>query len=134
MAAVERVQRAYPPAVSAPMGSMALGCRVPKKKLSPRAERRAHAREAEKAARDRERLARIEAGGSPERPAVVESASQVEPHALAAACLRCGGRNRLDDHAAVAVDDWRLRVVRMTCVRCGAARAIWFRLAPTLPS
>jgi hypothetical protein len=107
---------------------------VPKRKLSPRAERRAHAREAEKAARDRERLARIEAGGSPERPAVVESASQIEPHALAAPCLRCHGPNRLDEHAAVTVGDQRLRVVRMTCAQCGAKRAIWFRLVTALPS
>jgi hypothetical protein len=107
---------------------------VPKRKLSPRAERRAHAREAEKAARDRERLARIEAGGSHERPVEVQSASQIEPHALAFACLRCNGPNRLDEHAAVTVDDQRLRVVRMTCPRCGAKRAVWFRLVPILPS
>jgi hypothetical protein len=107
---------------------------VPKRKLSPRAERRVHARAAEKAARDRERLARIEEGGTPERPFELESASQIEPHALAASCLRCDGPNRLEEHAAVTVNDQRLRVVRMKCARCGASRAMWFRLAPKLPS
>jgi hypothetical protein len=64
----------------------------------------------------------------------LESASQIEPHALATSCLRCGGSNRLEEHAAVTVDEQRLRVVRMTCPRCGARRAMWFRLAPRLPS
>jgi hypothetical protein len=107
---------------------------VAKRKLSPRAERRVHARAAEKATRDRERLARIEEGGTPERPIELESASQIEPHALAAACLRCDGPNRLEEHAAETVNGQRLRVVRMTCARCGSKRTMWFRLAPKLPS
>jgi hypothetical protein len=107
---------------------------VPRKKPSPRAERRAQERATEKVVRDRERLARLEAGGAPERPIDVESTSQIEPHALGMACLRCDGRNRLDEHAAVTVRDERLRVARMTCARCGARREVWFRLAPNLPS
>jgi hypothetical protein len=105
---------------------------VARKKLPPRAERRARARAADKMARDREKLARLEAGGSAERPLDVQSASQVEPHALAMACLRCDGPNRLDEHAAVTVNDQPLRVVRMVCARCGARRQVWFRLAPNL--
>jgi hypothetical protein len=105
-----------------------------KKRPSARAERRAMARAAEKVARDRERLARLEAGGTPERPVEVESASQIEPHALALPCVRCEGANRLDEHAAVTVDGERLRTVRMTCARCGTRREVWFRLAPILPS
>lgn len=93
-----------------------------------------HARAAEKAARDRERLAHVEEGGTPERPIELESASQIEPHALAASCLRCDGPNRLEEHAAVTVSDQRLRLVRMACARCGAKRTMWFRLAPKLPS
>jgi hypothetical protein len=107
---------------------------VAKRKLSPRAERRAQARAAEKVARDRERLARLEAGGAPERPIDVESPSQVEPHALGMPCLRCDGPNRLEDHAAVTVRDERLRVARMTCARCRARREVWFRLVSHLPS
>jgi hypothetical protein len=107
---------------------------VARKKISPRAERRALARSAEKVARDRQRLAALEAGGSPGRPLAVESASQIEPHALSMACLRCEGPNRLEEHAAETVDSERLRVVRMVCARCGTRRAVWFRIGAMLPS
>ena len=100
----------------------------------PRAERRALARSAARLARGREKLASLEAGGSPERPIEVESASQIEPHALALTCLRCDGPNRLEEHAAESVDGERLRVVRMTCARCAARRAVWFRIVRILPS
>ena len=58
-------------------------------------------RDADKLTRDRERLADLEPGGDRARPIEVESASQVEPHALALTCLRCDGPNRLDEHAAI---------------------------------
>jgi hypothetical protein len=83
-----------------------------------------------KLTRDRERLAGLEAGGGPSRPVEVESASQVEPHALAVACLRCGGANRLEEHGAVTEQGQRLRVARLSCAQCGARRAMWFRIAP----
>jgi hypothetical protein len=105
-----------------------------KKRASPRNERRAAERDAEKLARDREKLARLLAGGAPERPIDVESASQIEPHAVAMRCLRCDGAHRLVEHAAETVDGARLRVARMACVRCGTARAVWFRIAVRLPS
>jgi hypothetical protein len=107
---------------------------VAKKKTSPRNERRAAARDADKLARDREKLARLEPGGAPERPVDVESASQIEPHALAMRCLRCDGANRLVEHAAETVDGARLRAARMACARCGAPRTLWFRIAAHLPS
>lgn len=110
------------------MGSVAT------RKLAPRAERRAAARAADKLARGRERLARLEAGGTPERPIEVESASQIEPHALAMPCVRCDGENRLVEHAAESVGGETLRVVRMECPRCGARRAVWMRIARPLPS
>jgi len=91
-------------------------------------------RAAGKLTRDRERLAYLEPGGDRARPIEVESASQVEPHALAFSCLACDGPNRLEDHAAVAVDGDRLRVAKLACGRCGARREVWFRLAPRLPS
>ena len=100
----------------------------------PRAERRALARSTVRLARGRERLASLEAGGSPDRPIDVESASQIEPHALALTCLRCEGPNRLEEHAAETVDGERLRVVRMVCARCAARRNLWFRIVRILPS
>jgi hypothetical protein len=107
--------------------------RVGKHKPSGRAERRANMRAAEKLARDRERLARMEPGGTAERPIEVESASQVEPHALKMACLRCEGPNRLEEHAATTVNDVGLRAVFMRCARCGTKRSLWFRIAAHLP-
>lgn len=103
----------------------------------PRAERREQERAAQKLGRDREKLARLEPGGAPERPAVVESASQIEPQALALPCFFCAGAVgtlRLDDHAAVTHDGDRLRIVRMHCTRCGTRREAWFRISPALPS
>jgi hypothetical protein len=107
---------------------------VAKRSKSPRAERRERQRAADKLAGGREKLARLEAGGAPERPLQVESASQIEPGALALACLRCDGPNRLEEHAAETIDGERLRVVRMACARCGAKRAVWFQIKVTLPS
>lgn len=98
--------------------------------MSARAERRSRQRDAEKLAQSRERLAYLEPGGDRARPIEVESASQVEPHALGLPCLRCDGPNRLEEHAAVE----GLRVARLLCPRCGARREVWFRLAPRLPS
>jgi hypothetical protein len=109
-------------------------------KKRPRTERRERERALDKLGRDRERLARLEPGGTPERPVVVESASQIEPHALAMSCLRCDGEERLDEHAAVTVPasggagEVRLRVTRLRCARCGARREVWFSIAPSLPS
>jgi hypothetical protein len=75
----------------------------------------------------------MEPGGAPERPIEVESASQIEPHALGMCCLRCEGPNRLLEHAAVTVNEQGLRSVVIQCARCGARRAIWFRIAARLP-
>ncbi len=105
-----------------------------KRKPSARTERRARERAQDKLAHDRERLARLDAGGDPARPITVESASQIEPHALALTCLRCDGPNRLEEHAAVTRDGNPLRVARLACPQCGARRAVWFRIAPSLPS
>jgi hypothetical protein len=105
-------------------------------KPKPRARnlRREAGRAAQKLARDRERLARLEPGGAAEHPVEVESASQIEPHAMAMTCLRCDGPNRLVEHAAVAVEGERLRLARLACAGCGARRDVWFRIAAMLPS
>ena len=102
--------------------------------MSARSERRSRERAADKLARDRERLAYLEPGGDRARPLEVESASQVEPHALALPCLACDGPNRLEEHAAVTVNGDRLRVARLACPRCGTRRDVWFRIAPARPS
>jgi hypothetical protein len=104
------------------------------KKPRPRTERREAARAKEKLARDREKLARLEAGGSPERPIVLESASQIEVHACSLRCTRCDGDLRVEEHLARTIGDQRLRLVRLLCPRCGTRRDAWFRLETKLPS
>jgi hypothetical protein len=104
------------------------------KKPRERTLRRERERAAEKLARDRDKLARLEAGGSPERPTLLESASQVEVHARALPCVRCGGELRVDEHVAREVGGRRLRLVRLVCPACGTRRDAWFQLAPSLPS
>jgi hypothetical protein len=99
------------------------------KKPRARTERRAHERELAKLVREREKLARAEAGGAPSRPIELASASQVEGHARALGCAQCGGETRVVEHEAVVVDGRRLRVAWAVCPACGARREVWFVLA-----
>jgi len=98
------------------------------KKPRARTVRRQQARYSEKLARDREKLARLETGGSPDRPVILESASQIEVHARSESDLR------IVEHEAPTVGEQRLRVVRMVCPRCGAPRQAWFKIEARLPS
>jgi hypothetical protein len=104
------------------------------KKPRARTQRRQEERSLAKQARDRERLARLEPGGSAERPIVLESASQVEAHARSLPCARCGADLRVEDHVARVVGEQSLRLVHLSCPSCGAKREVWFRLAPALPN
>ena len=97
-------------------------------KKKARTERRLRERAALKLAKQRERLASFEAGGSPERAIEVESASQVEVHARSIPCARCDGSLIVREHTAETVDGARLRVARMECPTCGARRDTYFRL------
>ncbi len=97
-------------------------------KKRPRARRRASAQAARRLAADRERLAALEPGGSPERPLEVESASIVEPRAVDLGCLHCDAVPRVEAQDAVRVDDRVLRRVRLRCRACGAEREVWVRI------
>ena|SRR5437867_9441123 len=99
----------------------------------PRAARRASARAHGKVIRDLERLARLQPGGTPDRPLEVDSPARVEVKAHATPCPLCGATLHLDEHAAETVDGIRLRVARLTCTACRTSRALYFRLAPPLP-
>ncbi len=100
------------------------------RKLSGRALRREQARDAEKLAMQRQKLARLEPGGAPDHPVVVESASQVEVHARSLQCTRCDGSYRVDEHVAETVGGDRLRVAKLVCLVCGARRSVYFRITP----
>ena len=82
--------------------------------------------------RDLERLARLAPGGAPDRPIAVDTPPLVDVMAEARPCPLCEGSLRLNEHTAEIIDGERLRVARVTCTRCGIARAIYFRLAGIL--
>lgn len=88
-----------------------------------------------KLAKSRLELAALEAGGAPERPIDVESASTIEVHASSTPCASCGEHGvRVEEHTAETIDDRRLRVVRVMCPRCGLRRVVYYRITPTLLS
>ena len=91
--------------------------------------RREEARQVAGLARDRERLFKLEAGGTPERPIDVASASVVDVRAAAVPCPRCGAEQAVKEHRAVGgTGGVRLREARLECRRCGSERSLWFRL------
>jgi hypothetical protein len=95
----------------------------------PRTARRALGRKLEKLATDREKLARMEPGGSPARPLEITSASVVEARAEREACFACDGAMRCKEHRV----EKGLRVATVECKECGRERRHYFRLAtPTL--
>jgi hypothetical protein len=96
-----------------------------KKPARARTQRRIDERRLAHLVRDKERLARLEQGGSPERPIVVSSASVIETHARSMPCPQCDGALRVDEHAA----NEGLREVHVQCVTCGARRTLYFRMA-----
>lgn len=99
-----------------------------KKPKRERTVRREAARAAAALGADRERLFKLDPGGSPERPIDVDAVSVVEVRAVSVACPRCEGRHRVDEHAAVTVAGARLREARLVCTLCGSRRSLWFRL------
>jgi hypothetical protein len=91
-------------------------------------------RDAVKLARAKEKLASLEAGGAPDRPLEVKSASVVEVMAKSLPCVICGENVRVEEHTAEAIDGRPLRAAHVRCVQCGAKRTIWFRIGTTQPS
>src|SRR5262249_50359365 len=97
-------------------------------KARPRTVQREAERAMRKLADAREKLFRLEPGGSPERPIEVPSASVVESRARALGCARCGGETRLEDHAAVVIEAGARRRVRMRCRTCHSAFDVWLAI------
>jgi hypothetical protein len=84
--------------------------------------------------RARERIARLEPGGTPSNPMDVDSASQIEVRAEGTPCLRCQGPYRVDEHTAESIGGHLLRVVEVHCYHCGARRRFYFRVVPPAAS
>lgn len=126
--------------VTSPAGGVTAAARVilrdvtKKKKERPRAERRRRMRAVDKLGDAREKLARLSAGGAPERPIEVGSASVVETTALGLGCARCEGALRLTEHGAVRTEHGVLRQVKGQCKDCRTVREVWIRIAVHLPS
>lgn len=97
--------------------------------MRKRTARRAQDRASAKLSRDRERLFQLGPGGSPERPIVVTSPTEVEVQARSLPCPICDGELRVEEHTAETVGTARLRVAKVLCAVCHARRAIYFQLA-----
>ncbi|MDB4943106.1 MAG: hypothetical protein JWP97_2640 [Labilithrix sp.] len=104
-----------------------------------RTERREAERQALKMAKARMKLAALEAGGGPDRPIEVTSASIIEPHASSMHCASCDNPGvRVEEHvaetlrAAEGEPERRLRVVHVRCPRCGTRRPVYFRIGTAL--
>jgi hypothetical protein len=99
-----------------------------RKPTSQRADRREAARDAEKLAKVRARLAALEPGGSPDRPREIPTASLVEVEAASTRCLRCGGPVRVEEHTVVRHEQGLLRAADVSCTLCGRHRRLYYRL------
>lgn len=98
----------------------------------PRTARRELERDLKKLVRDKERLFRLEAGGSEERPLEVSSAAVIEVRALAMPCVQCDtAQYRIREHVSIAAG---LRRVDVICRNCGAPRSLWFRIVQDEPN
>jgi hypothetical protein len=76
---------------------------------------------------ERERLASLQPGGSPERAITVSSASVIEARATALPCPHCSGEYRVLEHTR----PWAgIRRVDVACRHCSAPRTLWFRIVP----
>ncbi|HRG97348.1 MAG TPA: hypothetical protein PLR99_13935 [Polyangiaceae bacterium] len=94
--------------------------------------RREASRALDKSRAERLALAKLEAGGAPERPRVVSTAALVEPTARSLPCPACGGSVRLVEHTAEERAGRRLRVCVVDCSACGARVERFFEVAPPL--
>jgi predicted Zn finger-like uncharacterized protein len=101
------------------------------RKRPERTARRKAERDSRQLVRDREKLATLVAGGSPERPIEVPSSAVIEGRAQSQRCPQCGGSYRIENHQAPSGSE---RVVAVRCQLCGVARKLWFKITTSAPS
>jgi hypothetical protein len=108
--------------------------RVAKKKAGTRQRTldRALERKRQKLHEARVQLARLEPGGSPERPLEVSSASVVQSRAESEPCLRCNGAMRCAEHGTAEGSHGLLRLVELSCRSCGETRRVYLRIVGSL--
>ena len=100
----------------------------------PRAQRRAASRRDAKVVRDKERLASLEPGGTPEHPIEVVTAALVAPKARAMPCPVCDEAVRVEDHTARTIAGVPLRLAHVACPWCGHSRIVYFAVRSALPN
>jgi hypothetical protein len=105
---------------------------VSKQGKRPRASRRKGERELRKTLRERERLAELAPGSSPERAIAVTTPAVVEGRAQSTPCPLCGGQLDLEDHSAELRGEVSLRALHCRCRSCHTPRTIWFKLEPAV--
>lgn len=99
------------------------------KKKRERTARREAERDLHQLAEARSKLASLEAGGSPERPLEVDSASQIEGRAEALPCFRCEHALKITEHRALHhPSSGSVRELLLSCPRCGTKRRAYFRV------
>ena len=91
-----------------------------------RTEKRLFERGLRQVVRDREQLAALTVGGSPERPILVPSTSVIELRLAGMPCPQCEGEYRLVEDDA---PGGGVRACRVACRQCGVSRTVWFKLA-----
>ncbi len=104
------------------------------KKPRARTVSRALDRQAKKLTADRERLARLEPGGSATLPIEIESASQLTLRSESYLCLRCSGPVRYVDDCVVEIAGDLRRAATLECKQCATRRVLWFRIAVARPN
>ncbi len=101
------------------------------RKRPERTERRVAERDAKKLVRDRERLAKLVAGGAADHPIDVVSAAVIEPRITATPCPQCEGEYRVVEHRSEGAGK---RAVDVACRLCGTKRTLWFRIVDNEPN
>lgn len=104
------------------------------KKERPRTQRRRDERSARDLVRDKEKLARMERGGSPERPIEVDTSSVIDGRARSTPCPLCEGSLIWNEQTAERIGGEILRAVHLVCARCHAPRTFWYRIVTTGPN
>jgi hypothetical protein len=99
-----------------------------KRAARPRSTVRELERKRQRLLAEREKLARLELGGTPERPIEVRSASVVEARAESERCLRCEHAMRCVEHAALSTRNGIVRAAKLRCPQCDGERTLYLRI------
>jgi hypothetical protein len=101
------------------------------RKRPERTERRVKERAARQLVRDREKLAKLVAGGAEDHPIEVTSAAVIEVRVGALPCPQCGDEYRVIEHRS---EGPGTRALDVACRICGVKRTLWFRIVVDEPN